>query len=46
MAVSPLPSRIDVSGLDDIWYILLSLNTGNVYFIDTTHLSLATDLVV
>jgi hypothetical protein len=43
---SPLPPRIHVSGLDDIWHISLSLNTGNVVTFETTDLSLPTDLVV
>jgi hypothetical protein len=43
MQVSLLPSRIHVSGLDDIWHMSLSLNTGNVVTFD---LSLPTDLVV
>jgi hypothetical protein len=46
MQVSLLPSRIHVSGLDDIWHMSLSLNTGNVVTFDTTDLSLPTDLVV
>jgi hypothetical protein len=36
MQVSLLPSRIHVSGLDDIWHMSLSLNTGNVVTFDTT----------
>jgi hypothetical protein len=46
MQVSLLPSRIHVSGLNDIWHMSLSLNTGNVVTFDTTDLSLPTDLVV
>jgi hypothetical protein len=46
MQVSLLPSRIHVSGLDDIWHMSLNLNTGNVVTFDTTDLSLPTDLVV
>jgi hypothetical protein len=46
MQVPLLPSRIHVSGLDDIWHMSSSLNTGNVVTIDTTDLSLPTDLVV
>jgi hypothetical protein len=46
MQVSLLPSRIHVSGLDDIWRMSLSLNTGNVVTFDTADLSLPTDLVV
>jgi hypothetical protein len=38
--VSPLPSRIHVSGLDDIRHMSLNLNTGNVVTIDVTDLSL------
>jgi hypothetical protein len=38
--VSPLPSRIHVSGLDDIWYMSLNLDTGNVVTFDTADLSL------
>jgi hypothetical protein len=45
MQVSLLPSRIHVSGLDEIWHLLLRLNTGNVVTFDTD-LSLSTDLVV
>jgi hypothetical protein len=40
MQVSLLPSRIHVSGLDDIWHMSLGLNTGNVVTFDTTDLSL------
>jgi hypothetical protein len=44
--VSPLPSRIHVSGLGDIWHMSLSLNIGNVVTYDTIDLSLPTDLVL
>jgi hypothetical protein len=46
MQVSLLPSRVHVSGLDDIWHMSLSLNTGNEVTFHTTDLSLPTDLVV
>jgi hypothetical protein len=36
--VSPLPSRIHVSGLDNIWHMSFSLSTGNVVTFDTTDL--------
>jgi hypothetical protein len=44
--VSLLPSRILVSGLDDVWRMSLGLNTGIVVTFDTTDHSLPTDLVV
>jgi hypothetical protein len=44
--VSPLPTLIHVSGLDDIWHMSLSLNIGNVVTFYTADLNLPTDLVV
>jgi hypothetical protein len=45
--VSPAPSHIHVSGLDEIYHLSLSLNTGNGVPFDTADLSsLPTDLVV
>jgi hypothetical protein len=41
-----MPSPIHVSGLDDIWYMSLSLIPEIVVSTDTTDLSLPTDLVV
>jgi hypothetical protein len=42
--VSPLPSPIHVSELDDIWHMSSSLNIGNVVTFGTTDFSLPTDL--